>query len=109
MKKLLKLHLICNLSSKKSALIGKSGGQGNQNNEMKRWKVIVYLQNLHFEYKNDKAICQLGKHLSFCIDDLFLEVKYYTPYRYAINLTAKLMYPLSYYLIIEEIFQILKL
>ena len=64
---------------------------------------------MHFKTKNDKAICQWGKNLSFYIDKLVLEGKYYTHIDMQQNLTAKVMHPLSYYLTIEEMFRFLML
>ena len=43
------------------------------------------------------------------IDSLLLEGRYYTPYRFAGNLTPKDEQPLSYYITIPEIFKILKI
>ena len=51
----------------------------------------------------------MGKNLAFFIDSLLLEGKYYTPYRFAGNLTPKNEEPLSYYITIPEIFNILKI
>ena len=52
---------------------------------------------------------QWGKDLAFFIDSLLLQGHYYTPYRFAGNLTPEDEQPLSYYITIPEIFNILKI
>ena len=47
--------------------------------------------------------------MAYFIDKLVLEGKYYTPYRFASNLTPEEEQPLSYYITIEEIFKVLKM
>ena len=51
----------------------------------------------------------MGRDLAFFIDELLLDGRYYTPYRFAGNLTPSEEQPLSHYLIITEIFNILKI
>ena len=52
---------------------------------------------------------QWGKDLAFFIDSLLLQGRYYTPYRFVGNLTPEDEQPLSYYITIPEIFNILKI
>ena len=59
--------------------------------------------------KNDEKMYQWGKDLAFFIDSLLLQGRYYTPYRFAGNLTPEQEQPLSYYITIPEIFNILKI
>ena len=105
MKNVFKFHLICDLRSKESSLIPKPGGRPNNNT----WKGIVRLQKLGYEQKSDEKICQWGRDLAYFIDELLSDGRYYTPYRFAANLTPPEEQPLSYYLTITEIFNILKI
>ena len=52
---------------------------------------------------------QWGKTQIFFIDSLLLQEYYYTSYRFVGNLTPKNKQPLSYYITIPEIFNILKI
>ena len=108
MKKHFKFHLICNLRSKESSLVPKLSGRTNNN----FWKCIVRLQKVNFQPKHDeniRLINEWGKNMAYFIDKLVLEGKYYTPYRFASNLTPEEEQPLSYYITIEEIFKVLKI
>ena len=71
--------------------------------------MIVRLQKIEYKEKNNEKIYQWGKNLAFFIDSLLLEGRYYTPYRFAGNLTPRNEEPLSYYLTIPGIFDILKI
>ena len=105
MKKAFKFHLICDLRSKESSLIAKPGGQKYNNT----WKAVVRLQKIGHKLNDDEQLCQWGRNLAYFIDKLLLDGRYYTPYRFAGNLTPQEEKPLSYYLTITEIFNILKL
>ena len=104
-KKAFKFHLICDLRSKESSLITKPGGRKYNNN----WKAVIRLQKIGHKLKDDEKICEWGRNLAYFIDELLLDGHYYTPYRFAGNLTPQEEKPLSYYLTITEIFNILKL
>ena len=58
---------------------------------------------------DDQKLCQWGHNLAYFIDELLLDGRYYTLNRFAGNLTPQEEKPLSYYLTITEIFNILKL
>lgn len=105
MKKAFKFHLICDLRSKTSALIPKPTGRlyGGA------WKAIIMLQKIDHQINNDKIVCQWGRDIAYFIDELLSDAQYYTPYRFAGNLTPQEVKPLSYHLTITEIFKILKL
>ena len=105
MKKAFKFNFICDLRSKESSLIAKPGGRKYNNT----WKAIVRLQKIGHKLYDDEQLCQWGRHLAYFIDTLLLDGRYYTPYRFAGNLTPKEEKPLSYYITITEIFNILKL
>ena len=108
MKKCFKFHLFCDLRSKESSLVPKSSGRAFNTN----WKAIVRLQKVDFKQKNNENVClisQWGKNMAYFIDKLVSEGRYYTPYRFACNLTPEEEQPLSYYITIQEIFKVLKL
>ena len=108
MKKYFKFHLICNLLSKESSLVAKPSGRVNNN----YWKCIVHLQKVNFKPKYDENVrltSEWGRNMAYFINKLVLEGKYYTPYRFASNLTPEEEQPLSYYITIQEIFKVLKI
>ena len=67
------------------------------------------MQEIDHQINNDKIVCQWGRDIAYFIDELLSDAQYYTPYRFAGNLTPREVKPLSYYLTITEIFKILKL
>ena len=105
MKKAFKFHLICNLKSKISSLIAKPEGRIYNNTQ----KGIVRLQKIGHQLKDDKTVYQQGRNLAYFIDEILSDGHYYTLYRFAGNLTLQEEKPISYYLTITEIFNILKL
>ena len=56
-KKAFKFHLLCDIRSKESALIGKPSGRTNDNS----WKAIVRLQKLDYDKKMMKNYVNGGK------------------------------------------------
>ena len=97
--KSIKFHLICDLRSKTSSLIPKPTGQlyGGA------CKAIIRLQKIDHQINDDKTVCQWGRDIAYFIDELLSDAQYYTPYRFAGNLTLQEVKPLSYYLTITEI------